>query len=112
MFIRAQVRKLTLIFALLLSVGLPPVQAKELEKVVASWLPIMQTTAYYVALEEGLFEEAGIEIVSTKLLTRWFPVRPILGLLGLRRVLPCWPNLASQAPSRSSVYKVVVSVWI
>lgn len=40
--------------------------AKELEKVVASWLPIMQTTAYYVALEEGLFEEAGIEIVSHK----------------------------------------------
>jgi NitT/TauT family transport system substrate-binding protein len=36
------------------------------EKVVASWLPIMQTTAYYVALEEGLFEEAGIEIESAQ----------------------------------------------
>ncbi len=37
-----------------------------LEKVTASWLPIMQTTAYYVALEEGLFEKAGIEIESVK----------------------------------------------
>jgi NitT/TauT family transport system substrate-binding protein len=37
------------------------------EKVVAVWLPIMQTTAYYVALEEGLFEKACVEIVSNKL---------------------------------------------
>ncbi|MEM8809625.1 MAG: ABC transporter substrate-binding protein [Cyanobacteria bacterium P01_G01_bin.38] len=36
------------------------------EKVIASWLPIMQTTAYYVALEEGLFEAAGIEVESVK----------------------------------------------
>ena len=36
------------------------------EKVVASWLPIMQTTAYYVALERGLFEQADIEIESVK----------------------------------------------
>ncbi|MEM9009536.1 MAG: ABC transporter substrate-binding protein [Cyanobacteria bacterium P01_F01_bin.86] len=36
------------------------------EKVIASWLPIMQTTAYYVALEQGLFEEAGIEVESVK----------------------------------------------
>lgn len=36
------------------------------EKVVASWLPIMQTTAYYVALEEGLFEDADIEIESAQ----------------------------------------------
>ena len=41
-------------------------QQDKLDKVVASWLPIMQTTAYYVALEEGLFEEAGIEIESVK----------------------------------------------
>ena len=38
-----------------------------MEKVVAVWLPIMQTTAYYVALEEKLFEKACIEIVSNKL---------------------------------------------
>lgn len=40
--------------------------ASKKEKVIASWLPIMQTTAYYVALEEGLFEKAGIEIESAK----------------------------------------------
>ncbi|MBI5262748.1 MAG: ABC transporter substrate-binding protein [Bradyrhizobium sp.] len=37
------------------------------EKVTAVWLPIMQTTAYYVALEEKLFEKACIEIVSTRM---------------------------------------------
>ena len=36
--------------------------AQKAEKVTASWLPIMQTMAYYVALEEGLFTKAGIEI--------------------------------------------------
>ena len=45
--------------------GSPEVMVKK-EKVIASWLPIMQTTAYYVALEEGLFEEADIEIESAK----------------------------------------------
>jgi NitT/TauT family transport system substrate-binding protein len=39
----------------------------QMEKVTAVWLPIMQTTAYYVALEEKLFEKACIEIVSNKL---------------------------------------------
>lgn len=40
---------------------------EKMEKVTAVWLPIMQTTAYYVALEEGLFEAACIEIDSQKL---------------------------------------------
>jgi NitT/TauT family transport system substrate-binding protein len=40
---------------------------ERMEKVVSVWLPIMQTTAYYVALEEGLLEKACIEIVSNKL---------------------------------------------
>ena len=40
---------------------------ERMEKVSAVWLPIMQTTGYYVALEEGLFEKACIEIVSNKL---------------------------------------------
>ena len=40
---------------------------ERMERVVAVWLPIMQTTAYYVALEEGLFEKACVEIVSNKL---------------------------------------------
>ncbi|ULX58019.1 nitrate ABC transporter substrate-binding protein [Ectothiorhodosinus mongolicus] len=38
------------------------VNAQQLERVTASWLPIMQTMAFYVALEEGLFEKAGIDI--------------------------------------------------
>ncbi len=38
-----------------------------MEKVVAAWLPIMQTTAYYVALEEKLFERECIEIQSNKM---------------------------------------------
>lgn len=39
----------------------------KMEKVSAAWLPIMQTTAYYVALEEKLFEKACIEIQSNKM---------------------------------------------
>ncbi len=39
----------------------------KMDQVSAVWLPIMQTTAYYVALEEKLFEKACIEIVSTKM---------------------------------------------
>jgi NitT/TauT family transport system substrate-binding protein len=39
----------------------------KMEKVTAVWLPIMQTTAYYVALEEKLFEKACIEIDSVKM---------------------------------------------
>jgi len=43
-----------------------PLVAQAKEKVVVSWLPIMQTFAYYVALEEKLFDQAGIEIDSVK----------------------------------------------
>jgi len=39
----------------------------KMDKVKAVWLPIMQTTAYYVALEEKLFEKACIEIESVKM---------------------------------------------
>jgi len=39
----------------------------KMDKVTAVWLPIMQTTAYYVALEEKLFEKACIEIESVKM---------------------------------------------
>lgn len=48
-----------------LSAGPAAAQAKK-EKVTASWLPIMQTLAYYVAIEEGLFDKAGIELESVK----------------------------------------------
>ena len=40
---------------------------EKMDKVKAVWLPIMQTTAYYVALEEKLFEKACIEIESNKM---------------------------------------------
>lgn len=45
-------------------VAAPALAQQKMEKVVASWLPIMQTMAYYVALEEKLFQKAGIEIDS------------------------------------------------
>ena len=47
--------------ALICLSGITPAAAEN-EKVVASYLPIMQTTAFYVALEEGMFKEAGIDI--------------------------------------------------
>jgi NitT/TauT family transport system substrate-binding protein len=57
----------TAAFTLTLALASFQVSAEEkLEKVTASWLPIMQTMAYYVALEEGLFEKAGIEINSVR----------------------------------------------
>lgn len=39
----------------------------KMDKVTAAWLPIMQTTAYYVALDQKLFEKACIEIDSQKM---------------------------------------------
>ena len=39
----------------------------KMDKVTAAWLPIMQTTAYYVAIEEKLFEKACIEIDFNKM---------------------------------------------
>jgi NitT/TauT family transport system substrate-binding protein len=56
-----------LLAALTASSGGADAACERMEKVSAVWLPIMQTTAYYVALEEGLFEKACIEIVSNKL---------------------------------------------
>jgi NitT/TauT family transport system substrate-binding protein len=53
--------------ALLLSASGAEAACSKMEKVTAVWLPIMQTTAYYVALEEKLFEKACVEIVSTKM---------------------------------------------
>jgi NitT/TauT family transport system substrate-binding protein len=53
--------------ALLLSASFANAACDKIDKVTAVWLPIMQTTAYFVALEEKLFEKACIEIVSTKM---------------------------------------------
>lgn len=57
----------TILAAALLSAGGAQAACEKMEKVVAAWLPIMQTTAYYVALEEGLFEKNCIEIESHKM---------------------------------------------
>jgi len=52
-----------------LTIGASSAQATcdKMHPVTAVWLPIMQTTAYYVALEEKLFEIACIDITSTKM---------------------------------------------
>lgn len=55
------------VFALTLGASAADAACSKMEKVTAVWLPIMQTTAYYVALEEKLFEKNCIEIVSTKM---------------------------------------------
>jgi NitT/TauT family transport system substrate-binding protein len=60
-------RLLGLVAAIVLSAANAQAACDKMEKVTAVWLPIMQTTAYYVALEEKLFEKACIEIVSTKM---------------------------------------------
>jgi NitT/TauT family transport system substrate-binding protein len=52
---------------LLLGASVAHAACDKTDKVTAVWLPIMQTTAYFVALEEKLFEKACIEIVSTKM---------------------------------------------
>ncbi|MBV8851012.1 MAG: ABC transporter substrate-binding protein [Methylobacteriaceae bacterium] len=43
-----------------------PLRAQTREKVTISWLPIMQTTAFYVALERKLFDKAGIDIEAAR----------------------------------------------
>src|ERR1700689_2513193 len=53
--------------ALLLGASVAHAACDKTDKVSAVWLPIMQTTAYFVALDEKLFEQACIEIVSTKM---------------------------------------------
>lgn len=40
----------------------PWVRAQRPEKVKLSWLPIMQTTPLYVALQDRLFEKAGLDV--------------------------------------------------
>ncbi|MEO9652084.1 MAG: ABC transporter substrate-binding protein [Roseobacter sp.] len=54
-------------FALMLSAGMASAACDTYEEVTSAWLPIMQTTAYYVAHEEGLFEKACIKVNSNKM---------------------------------------------
>ncbi|HEY0292323.1 MAG TPA: ABC transporter substrate-binding protein [Hansschlegelia sp.] len=51
----------------LVASGAPSSACDHMEKVTAAFLPIMQTTAYYVALEEKLFDKACIQIESAKM---------------------------------------------
>ncbi|MEX1168319.1 MAG: ABC transporter substrate-binding protein [Hydrogenophaga sp.] len=44
------------------SVAAPWVHAQKAEKVKLSWLPIMQTTALYVAVQDRMFERAGLDV--------------------------------------------------
>lgn len=44
----------------------PLAHAQKLEKVKLSWLPIMQTTALYVALQDRLFERAGLDVEAVQ----------------------------------------------
>lgn len=41
-------------------------RAQGLEKVTVSWLPIMQTMAFYIAQEDKLFERAGLAIEAVR----------------------------------------------
>jgi len=48
------------------SIFAPWAHAQRVEKVTLSWLPIMQTTPMYVAVEDRLFEKAGLEVELVK----------------------------------------------
>lgn len=50
-----------------LSAGVAHAACDAYEEVTSAWLPIMQTTAYYVAHEERLFEKACIKVNSNKM---------------------------------------------
>lgn len=52
--------------ALAAAVSASPVRAQKREKVKMSWLPIMQTTALYVALQDKLFDKAGLEVEAVQ----------------------------------------------
>lgn len=53
--------------ALLICTASADAACSKMDKVEAVWLPIMQTTAYLVAVDQKLFEKACIDIVSTKM---------------------------------------------
>jgi len=61
-------KKLLVVTGLATAIGTGAAQACDsYEEVTSAWLPIMQTTAYYVAHEEGLFEKACIKVDSNKM---------------------------------------------
>ena len=62
-------RKIFAVSGVLTILGAGPTYAAcdKYEEVTSAWLPIMQTTAYYVATEERLFEKACIKVKSNKM---------------------------------------------
>ena len=62
-------RKIFAVTGILTILGAGPTYAAcdKYEEVTSAWLPIMQTTAYYVATEERLFEKACIKVKSNKM---------------------------------------------
>ena len=62
-------RKIFAVTGVLTILGAGPTYAAcdKYEEVTSAWLPIMQTTAYYVATEERLFEKACIKVKSNKM---------------------------------------------
>ncbi len=63
---RMMTSALSALLSTLVSINAHAACAK-MDNVTAAWLPIMQTTAYYVALEEDLFGKACIAIDSQKM---------------------------------------------
>ncbi len=52
--------------SLLLAIASSTVASQQRERVTIAWLPIMQTTAFYVAMEEKLFEKAGLDVEAVR----------------------------------------------
>lgn len=59
-----RLRLLTLTTLAALSFSSLSAQANE--KVTIAWLPIMQTTAFYIAMHDKLFEKAGLDVTAVK----------------------------------------------
>ena len=57
-----QTSRRNVIIASAATLAAPWVRAQKAEKVKLSWLPIMQTTALYVAVQDKLFEKAGLDV--------------------------------------------------
>jgi len=64
---RAIPRLLAAVAIFVLLGGTARAACEKMDTVTTAWLPIMQTTAYYAALEDKLFEAACITIVSNRM---------------------------------------------
>ncbi len=55
-----------LALATLTALSFSSLSARANEKVTIAWLPIMQTTAFYIAMHDKLFEKAGLDVTAVK----------------------------------------------